>query len=105
MLAFRIHGICAIACAGFCAGSVSSADIRFEEGIEYARPAGESLALNMARPAGDNAETPPRPAVICIHGGGFETGNRNTDAFVQTWARKLAQRGFVTVRFLTEILP
>ena len=102
MRALRPHVLCLIACAGVCVDSVVSDEARFEAGIEYARPGGESLKLNMARPAGDNAETPPRPAVICIHGGGFVGGARSAwDGF----ARRLAENGYVAVTISYRLSP
>ena len=54
-------------------GSVRGEDIRFQAGLVFSEPSGESLRLNLARPASANG---PFPTVICIHGGGFSGGRR-----------------------------
>ncbi len=61
----------------------------FERGIEYSNPDDQHLQLNLARP---KAGTTSRPAVLCIHGGGFRAGHR--DGY-NALCLKLAQRGFV----------
>lgn len=73
--------------------------VTFEAGIEYASPAGEKLQLNLARPkAGDG----PFPAVVCIHGGGFRAGKRESyDALTV----KLAQRGYVAATVSYRLAP
>src|SRR4051794_16733985 len=64
-------------------------DVLFEAGIEYANPDGQSLQLNLARPRNGDG---PFPAVVCIHGGGFRAGKRESyDALCV----RLAQRGYV----------
>ena len=74
-------------------------DVVFEPGIEYARPGGEPLALNLARtksPAG------PSPAVVCIHGGGFRAGNREHH---DRLCILLAQRGYAAVTVTYRLAP
>ena len=74
-------------------------DVAFEAGIEYAKPDGQSLQLNMARPkTGDG----PFPAIICIHGGGFRAGNRES---YNSLAIKLAQNGYVAVTVTYRLAP
>lgn len=71
----------------------------WEEGIEYSSPEGESLALNIARPKVENG---PRPAILCIHGGGFRAGKRESyDALCM----KLAERGFVAATITYRLAP
>ncbi|RLS33487.1 MAG: alpha/beta hydrolase [Planctomycetota bacterium] len=71
----------------------------WEEGIEYTRPDGEPLLLNLARPkAGDG----PFPAVICIHGGGFRAGSR--DGYDALCVR-LAARGYVAATISYRLAP
>jgi len=70
-----------------------------EAGIEYANPDGQHLLLNMARPkSGDG----PFPAVVCIHGGGFRAGKRESyDGLVV----RLAERGYVAVTVTYRLAP
>jgi acetyl esterase/lipase len=57
------------------ADETATADsVQWQEALEYSRPDGTSLQLNLARPAKLNA---PAPAVLCIHGGGFRAGKRD----------------------------
>jgi acetyl esterase/lipase len=74
-------------------------DVRFESGITFARPAGETLKLNLARPALGNG---PLPAVICIHGGGFSGGRRED---YDDLCRKFARRGYVAVTIDYRLSP
>lgn len=80
-------------------GPVVPDDVTFEAGIEYAKPDGQHLQLNMARPkVGDG----PFPAVVCIHGGGFRAGNRQS---YDGLCIKLAQRGYVAVTVTYRLAP
>lgn len=66
--------------------------------IEYARPGGHSLQLNMARPPGSG----PFPAIVCIHGGGFRAGTRQGyDPLI----RRLAERGYAAVTISYRLAP
>jgi acetyl esterase/lipase len=96
------HALRAIVCVGLLAGSTYGSDVLFEEGTEYARPDGESLKLNLARPAGDATDTTRRPAVICIHGGGFVGGDRSA---WNDFARRLAENGYVAVTISYRLSP
>ena len=88
----------AVALLGLCSRSSVGADIEFLKGLEYAKPGGESLKLNLAHPT----KGPRRPAVICIHGGGFVGGDRSAwDGFV----RRLAKRGYVAVTISYRLSP
>src|SRR5579859_2653228 len=49
--------------------------ILFERGIEYANPDNQHLQLNIARPKHADHLL---PCVLCIHGGGFRAGNRDS---------------------------
>ena len=79
--------------------SVRAADVNFESDIEYANPDNQHLQLDMARPAeGDG----PFPAVVCIHGGGFRAGKR------ESWdnmCKELAGHGFVAVTVTYRLAP
>lgn len=83
-------------CSAFAAPPDS---VLWEEGIVYSTPDGESLALNIARP---KAESGLRPAVLCIHGGGFRAGKRESyDAL----CIKLAEKGFVAATVTYRLAP
>ena len=71
----------------------------FEPGIEYANPDGQHLQLNLARPkTGDG----PFPAIVCIHGGGFRAGKRESyDAQIV----RLAEQGYVAVTITYRLAP
>lgn len=71
----------------------------FETGIEYSNPEGQHLHLNIARPkTGDG----PFPAVVCIHGGGFRAGKRESyDGLVL----RLAERGYVALTVTYRLAP
>jgi acetyl esterase/lipase len=73
--------------------------VAFEKGIEYTNPDNQHLQLNMAWPkAGDG----PFPCVLCIHGGGFRAGNRNSyDAQII----RLAEQGYVAVTVSYRLAP
>lgn len=74
-------------------------DVVFETGIEYAKSSGEPLQLNLARPK--NGEG-PFPAVVCIHGGGFRAGKRESyDAL----CIRLAQQGYVALTVTYRLAP
>ncbi len=71
----------------------------WETGIEYSNPADEHLQLNLARPKVGNG---PFPAVLCIHGGGFRAGKRDSyDAL----CIKLAERGYVAATITYRLAP
>lgn len=71
----------------------------FESGIEYTNPEDQHLQLNMARP---KTGTGPFPAVICIHGGGFRAGTRDS---YNNLIVKLAERGYVAVTITYRLAP
>src|SRR5438552_9562294 len=79
----------------------ASAEIVFEEGIEYSNPDDQHLKLNLARPA--EIKTGERlPAILCIHGGGFRAGDRKGwDGF----CKKIADRGYVAVTVTYRLAP
>jgi pectinesterase len=59
------------------------------EGVVYSEPAGQPLALDLYAPT----EGAPHPAVIVVHGGGWERGDR---AMERPFAKRLAAAGYVT---------
>jgi acetyl esterase/lipase len=80
-------------------GFTAYGDIVFEEGITFANPDGQEMKLNLARPAeGDG----PFPAVVCVHGGGWWTGER------ERWddlCKELAARGYVAITVDYRLTP
>jgi acetyl esterase/lipase len=70
-----------------------------ENDIEYANPDNQHLQVNLARPAqGDG----PFPTVLCIHGGGFRAGTRDSyDGLI----RQLAERGYVAATVTYRLAP
>jgi acetyl esterase/lipase len=71
----------------------------FETGIEFANPDDQHLKLDMARPkSGDG----PFPAVVCIHGGGFRAGSRQS---YDSLCIRLAQEGYVAVTVSYRLAP
>ncbi len=77
----------------------SAGEITFREGIVYAQPTGETLKLNLARPATGNG---PFPTVLCIHGGGFAGGQRED---YDELCRKFARRGYVAATIDYRLSP
>lgn len=78
---------------------LSAGEIVFEKDVEYSNPDGQHLQLNIARPKeGDGL----RPAVLCIHGGGFRAGKRERwDGLCQ----KLAADGYVAATVTYRLAP
>lgn len=73
--------------------------VTWQPGIEYSNPDGQHLQLNLASPkSGDG----PFPTVLCIHGGGFRAGKRESyDAL----CIKLAERGLVAATITYRLAP
>jgi acetyl esterase/lipase len=70
----------------------------FEKDIEYSNPNDQHLQVDMARPDGEG----PYPAVICIHGGGFRAGNRQSyDGLI----KKLSRNGYVAITVEYRLAP
>ena len=73
--------------------------VAFETGIEYANPDGQHLRLDLARPKkGDGLF----PAVLCIHGGGFRAGRRES---YDGLCLRLAQHGYVAMTVSYRLAP
>lgn len=60
----------------------------------YATKNGESLALDVYRPAGDTARN--RVTLLYVHGGGF-SGGRRDDPYHAAFAERMARMGYVVV--------
>src|SRR5438477_2457069 len=74
-------------------------NILFESEIEYANPDNQHLQLNIARPKKSDHLL---PCVLCIHGGGFRAGNRDS---YNPLLIKLAGRGYVAVATSYRLAP
>lgn len=96
-----------LACLAFIALAISSRaadlkipdDVAFERGIEYSNPDGQHLQVNLAQPKG---ATGALPAVVCIHGGGFRAGTRES---YDKLCLALAQRGYVATTVTYRLAP
>jgi arylformamidase len=74
-------------------------NILFESGIEFANPDNQHLQVNIARPKESDHLL---PCVLCIHGGGFRDGNRDS---YNPLLIKLAGRGYVAVSTSYRLAP
>jgi len=77
--------ILAVICSATVVGAGSSTD---QKGIEYAKPGGHPLLLDLHIPDGSG----PFPAAILVHGGGFDGGSRATN--MAPTFQPLADAGF-----------
>jgi acetyl esterase/lipase len=74
-------------------------DVVFETGVEYTNPDNQHLQLDLARPKkGDG----PFLAVLCIHGGGFRAGKRES---YDGLCIRLAQHGYVAMTASYRLAP
>ncbi|HEY2572589.1 MAG TPA: alpha/beta hydrolase [Verrucomicrobiaceae bacterium] len=74
-------------------------DVVFKRGIEFANPDEQHLQVNLARPKNSAGAL---PAVVCIHGGGFRAGTRESyDKLCVT----LAQHGYVAMTVTYRLAP
>jgi len=73
--------------------------VAFERDLEYSNPDGQHLQLNLARPKNS---TSLRPAILCIHGGGFRAGSREG---YNPFCVKLAEHGFVAATITYRLAP
>ena len=85
--------------SAFAADPVVPEGVLFEKEIEYSNPDNQHLQVNMARPkTGDG----PFPAIVCIHGGGFRAGHRDS---YNGQCLKLAQHGYVALTVSYRLAP
>jgi acetyl esterase len=75
--------ILAFACSAIVSGAASD-----QKDVEYARPAGKAVLLDLHVPDGAG----PFPAAILVHGGGFDEGSKSTN--VRPLFEPLANAGF-----------
>jgi len=74
-------------------------NVTFTRDIEYANPDNQHLQVNLAQPKTGSG---PFPAVVCIHGGGFRAGKRESyDKLCLT----LAQQGYVAITVTYRLAP
>lgn len=66
-------------------------DVIFETGVEFTNPDDQHLKLNISRPKKADG---PLPAILCIHGGGFRAGSRES---YNGLCIRLAQQGYVAI--------
>jgi acetyl esterase/lipase len=72
--------------------------VTFTRDIEFSNPDNQHLQVNLAQPKGDG----PFPAIVCIHGGGFRAGKRESyDKLCLT----LAQHGYVAITVTYRLAP
>lgn len=74
-------------------------NVIWETDIEYSNPGDQHLQLNLARP---KTGTGPFPTVLCIHGGGFRAGKRDS---YDGLCLKLAERGYVVATMTYRLAP
>jgi acetyl esterase/lipase len=70
--------------------SVRAGSFTSENDVEYGRVNGKPLLLDVVRP--DGKVTPPRPAVVFVHGGGWIIGDKSG---VRPRVEEVARQGFV----------
>jgi acetyl esterase/lipase len=87
------------AVAGLRAVELVPENVTFERDIEFANPDEQHLQVNIARPKDG---TGPFPAVVCIHGGGFRAGKRES---YDRLCLMLAQNGYVAITVTYRLAP
>ena len=94
-----IHSIAVAALSAREAELAVPENVSFEKGIEFANPEDQHLQLDLAKPkTGDG----PFPTILCIHGGGFRAGTRESyDKLCVT----LAERGYVAATITYRLAP
>ena len=85
--------------ASFAADLPVPDNVLFEPNLEYANPDNSHLQLNLARP---KDATNLLPAILCIHGGGFRAGTRDS---YDKLCIILAQHGYVAVTITYRLAP
>ncbi len=96
---FRALLALAVICGARAADLVIPEGVVFERDLEFSNPDNQHLQVNLAQPkAGDGL----RPAVVCIHGGGFRAGKRESyDKLCLT----LASHGYVAITVTYRLAP
>jgi acetyl esterase/lipase len=79
--------------------AADEAQIEYETDLVYGQGAGEDLKLDLATPKGLDK---PVPAIVVIHGGGWQGGNRQSMAAI---TRQAAEHGFVAATISYRFAP
>ena len=88
-----------LASASFAADLVIPDTVTFTRDIEYANPDNQHLQVNLAAP---KKATGALPAIVCIHGGGFRAGKRESyDKLCLT----LAEHGYAAITVTYRLAP
>jgi acetyl esterase/lipase len=91
---------CLLAISSALAADLAVPDnVTFTRDIEYANPDNQHLQVNLAQP---KQSEKLRPAVVCIHGGGFRAGKRES---YDTLCLTLAQAGYVAITVTYRLAP
>ncbi|MEY4483565.1 MAG: hypothetical protein RL693_1017 [Verrucomicrobiota bacterium] len=99
-LHFSLFGLAVVFCSAVHgADLVVPEDVVFEKGIEFANPDNQHLQLDLAKPKDGKGL---RPAILCIHGGGFRAGTREG---YDKLCLKLAESGYVAVSVTYRLAP
>lgn len=99
-LTFGSTVLALVLCTSVAQAALSVPDnVTFTPGIEYAHPGDQALQLDLAMPKQGSG---PFPAVVCIHGGGFRAGKRDSYAALCV---TLAARGYVAVTITYRLAP
>jgi acetyl esterase/lipase len=88
-----------IATGAYAADPAIPDSVIWETGLEYSNPDDSHLQLNLARPKAGHG---PFPVVLCIHGGGFRAGKRES---YDGMCVKLAERGYVAATITYRLAP
>src|SRR5258708_30961184 len=75
-------------------------NVIFEPDLKYAPASGGQLGMDIVRPRDSSGA--PHPTVLCIHGGGFRAGARQS---YLPLCIKLAQRGYVAATVSYRLAP
>jgi acetyl esterase/lipase len=84
--------------AEFRAASDAEPSYEVIRNVAYVERSGEALRADVYRPLGEG----PFPAVLCIHGGAWASGNKNQLATV---AERLAEHGYTAVAISYRLAP
>lgn len=68
------------------------------EGVEYARPGGKALTMDISAPEGDG----PFPCLMVIHGGGWFM---HTNTVMEGMSRYITNRGYVVFNINYRVVP
>ena len=74
-------------------------DVALQKDLVYGQAGGADLLLNLARPAAADA---PLPAIVYVHGGGWQAGNKDES---EPLIRLLASYGYVAVSVGYRLTP